>query len=139
MILLYQLHWSHYVEKVRWALDFKGIEWQAVDVDPFSKREMRHLQCKTKLDTGRQEYTVPTIHDQTTGTILSESSNIVEYLERTYPSPPLHTGDEVNRWMLWFDSAVGLAARRLAYTQVALEHPGALAGLFMPQLPAGGF
>src|SRR3954471_16546964 len=66
MILLYQLHWSHYVEKVRWALDFKGVEWQAVEVNPFSKREMRHLRCKTKLDDGRNEYTVPTIHDQAT-------------------------------------------------------------------------
>jgi hypothetical protein len=61
MILLYQLHWSHYVEKVRWALDFKGVEWQAVEVNPFNKREMRQLRCKTKLDNGRNEYTVPTI------------------------------------------------------------------------------
>src|SRR3569833_1947641 len=84
MILLYQLHWSHYVEKVRWALDFKGVEWQGVDVDPFSKREMRHLRCKTQLDNGGREYTVPTIHDQATGAILSESSTIVEYLEQAY-------------------------------------------------------
>jgi glutathione S-transferase len=38
MITLYQLHWSHYVEKVRWALDYKNVEWSAVDVDPFTKR-----------------------------------------------------------------------------------------------------
>lgn len=137
MILLYQLHWSHYVEKVRWALDFKGVDWQGVDVDPFSKREMRHLRCKTKLDNGRKEYTVPTIHDQRTGTILSESSSIIEYLERTYPVPSLHLNDEAKRWMLWFDSAVGLASRRLAYTQIALEHPGILTSLFLPKLPAG--
>ena len=138
MILLYQLHWSHYVEKVRWALDFKGVEWQGVDVDPFSKREMRHLRCKTQLDNGGREYTVPTIHDQATGAILSESSTIVEYLEQAYPAPSLHLDAEVKRWMLWFDSTVGLPARRLAYTQVALEHPGILTGLFLPKLTAGG-
>jgi glutathione S-transferase len=137
VIILYQLHWSHYVEKVRWALDFKGVEWQAVDVDPFSKREMRHLQCKTTLATGRKEYTVPTIHDQATGAILSESSAIVEYLEQTYPTPSLHLNDEVMRWMRWVDSVVGLAARRLAYTQIVLEYPDILTGLFIPKLPAG--
>jgi len=46
MITLYQLHWSHFVE-VRWALDYKGIEWSAVDVDPFTKQQMRHLRCQT--------------------------------------------------------------------------------------------
>ena len=139
MILLYQLHWSHYVEKVRWALDFKGVEWQAVEVNPFSKREMRHLRCKTQLDNGRKEYTVPTIHDQATGAVLSESSSIVEYLEQTHPAPSLHLSDEVKRWMLWFDSTLGLAARRLAYTQIALEHPAILTGLFLPEIPADSF
>jgi hypothetical protein len=32
LITLYQLHWSHYVEKVSWALDYKGIDWRAVEV-----------------------------------------------------------------------------------------------------------
>jgi glutathione S-transferase len=40
MITLYLHHWSHYVEKVRWALDYKGVRWTAVEVEPFSKREM---------------------------------------------------------------------------------------------------
>lgn len=131
MITLYQLHWSHYVEKVRWALDFKGVEWRAVDVDPFSKREMRNLPCRSTL--------VPTIHDQATGATLGESSSIIEYLEQTYPTPPLFSGNsaEVRRWMLWLDSTLGLAARRLAYTQMALEHPAYLSSLFIPNIPAG--
>jgi|SRR5882757_11142 len=132
MITLYQLHWSHYVEKVRWALDFKGVEWQAVDVDPFSKREMRHLECQATL--------VPTIHDQTTGAMLGESTSIIEYLEQTCPTPPLYAGnrDEIKRWMLWLDSTLGLGARRLAYTQLALEYPGYLPSLFLPKMSARG-
>jgi len=40
--------------------------------------------------------------------------------------------------MLWLDSTLGLAARRLAYTQVALENPGYLAELFVPRLVRPG-
>lgn len=139
MITLYQLHWSHFVEKVRWALDYKGLEWTAVEVDPFSKRQMHHLPCKLTLESGRALYAVPTIHDENTNAVVGDSSKILEYLERAYPSPSLYPQDagecgEVMRWMLWLDSTLGLAARRLAYTQIALEHPGILASLFIPHV-----
>lgn len=139
MITLYQLHWSHYVEKVRWALDFKGLKWSAADVDAFTKREMHHLRCKLTLDSGRSVYAVPTIHDGDTNAVVGDSSKILEYLERTYPTPALYPAEvtdcaEVTRWMLWLDSTLGLAARRLAYTQIALEHPAILGGLFVPHI-----
>lgn len=143
MITLYQLHWSHYVEKARWALDFKRVEWKPVDVDPFTKREMRHLQSRTTLDSGKRIHTVPTISDDATGAVVAGSSEILLYLERTYPDPPLfpsdtHERDQVTRWMLWLDSTLGLAARRLTYTHIALEHPGYLAELFLPHVFAPG-
>jgi glutathione S-transferase len=139
MITLYQLHWSHYVEKVRWALDFKGVGWRAIDIDAFTKREMQHLSRKTTLDSGRQLYTVPTIHDDSTGAVVGESSEILSYLEQTYPTPPLYPDEltqrnEVVQWMVWLDSTLGLAARRLAYTQIALEYPRLLGQLFVPGL-----
>ena len=139
MITLYQLHWSHYVEKVRWALDYKGLKWSAVDVDAFTKRQMHHLGCKLTLDSGRSLYAVPTIHDHDTNAVIGDSSKILEYLERTYPAPALYPAkvgeyNEVRRWMLWLDSSLGLAARRLGYTQIALEHPGILASLFVPHI-----
>jgi glutathione S-transferase len=139
MITLYQLHWSHYVEKVRWALDYKGLDWSAVDVDAFTKRQMHHLPCKLTLHSGRTLYAVPTIHDEHRNIAVGDSSKILEYLEQTYPTPPLYPGDvseysEVTRWMLWLDSTLGLAARRLGYTQIALEHPGILASLFIPHV-----
>lgn len=139
MITLYQLHWSHFVEKVRWALDYKGLAWTAVDVDAFTKRQMHHLGCKLTLESGRTLYTVPTIHDEHTGAVVGDSAKILEYLERTYPNPPLYPEDvgergEVTQWMLWLDSTLGLGARRLGYTQIALEHPGILACLFIPHV-----
>jgi glutathione S-transferase len=143
MITLYQLHWSHYVEKVRWALDYKGLEWRAVEVEPFSKRQMQHLPCKTTLDSGSRLHTMPTIHDERTGAMLGESSAILAYLERQYPSPALYPDsppdrDEVLRWLPWLDTEIGLPARRLAYTQIALEYPGYLAELFLPHLAPKG-
>jgi len=143
MITLYQLHWSHYVEKVRWALDYKKVEWSAVDVDPFTKRQMRHLRCKLTLDSGREMYSVPTIHDHATDSAIGDSSSILDYLERTYPEPALYPSDaadqhEVTRWMRWLDSTLGLAARRLGYTQIALEHPAILASLFIPGMAHAG-
>jgi len=143
MITLYQLHWSHYVEKVRWALDYKNVEWSAVDVDPFTKRQMQHLPCKLMLDSGRGMYSVPTIHDHATGSVIGDSSKILEYLEKTYPTPALYPSDaaerhEVVRWTLWLDSTLGLAARRLGYTQIAVEHPAILASLFIPDMSGAG-
>jgi glutathione S-transferase len=143
MITLYQLHWSHYVEKVRWALDYKAVAWQAVDVDPFTKQQMRHLPCKTKLDAGGQLRTVPAIHDAATGCVVGDSTEILEYLERTYPTPALYPAaaeksEEVARWMLWLDSTLGLTARRLAYTQIAVEYPELLADLFVPHIASVG-
>ena len=144
MITLYQLHWSHFVEKVCWALDYKGIAWTAVDVDPFTKREMQHLPCRATLETGQRAYIVPAIHDASTGAVVSESSVIIDYLERSYPTTPLlfpaseQARSEVERWMRWLDSTLGLAARRLAYTQIVLEHPGLIGELFMPHLAKGG-
>lgn len=144
MITLYQLYWSHYVEKVRWALDYKGVPWRAVDVDPFTKREMRHLRCQKKVGSVARLFTVPTIEDDSTGAVVDESSEILGYLERSYPTPALYPAEpeqhaEVARWTVWLDSTLGLAARRLAYTQIAMEQPGLIAELFAPQIagPAG--
>jgi len=137
MITLYQFHWSHFVEKVRWALDFKQCAWSAVDVDPFTKKQLRQLST-----SGGQQLYVPMIHDDVTGTVVAESSAILRYLETTYPAPALFPADEsqrqeVERWLTWLDSTVGLATRRLAYTQIVLEQPGYLVDLFIPQLANG--
>lgn len=41
MIELYKLQWSHYVEKARWALDFKQLPWCGIEVVAFTKKEMQ--------------------------------------------------------------------------------------------------
>jgi glutathione S-transferase len=134
MITLYQIHFSHYVEKVRWALDYKGLPWRPIEIDPFTKRQMQHLP-KSTLGSGQRLHTVPAIHDEASGAMVGDSSEILIYLERQYPAPPLYPEDaadrdKVSRWVTWLDCELGLASRRLFYAQLALEHPGYLAELF---------
>ena len=142
MITLYQLHWSHFVEKIRWALDYKGLDWSVVDVDAFTKRQMYHLECKLTLDSGRSLYTVPTIQDEATNAMIGDSAKFWSIwsghirLPRYTPRTSANVA-KVTRWMLWLDSTLGLAARRLGYTQIALEHPGILASLFVPHMVGG--
>jgi len=135
MIELYKLHWSHYVEKVRWALDFKQLPWRGIDIVAFTKKEMQRFECAQ---------TVPLIHDTTTGVAISDSSPIIRYLDETYPEHALLPSDPVEReeawqWMLRLDSTLGLHARRLGYTQLIMEYPNALSRLFMPNVAGGLF
>jgi len=135
VIELYKLHWSHYVEKVRWALDFKKLPWRGIDIVAFTKKEMRRFDCPQ---------TVPLIHDTATGVAISDSSPIIRYLDETYPEHALIPSDPVERetvwqWMLRLDSTLGLHARRLGYTQVIMECPNILSTLFMPSVCGGLF
>jgi len=135
MIELYKLHWSHYVEKVRWALDYKQLPWRGIDIVAFVKEEMRKFDCPQ---------TVPLIHDTHTGVAISDSSPIMRYLDETYPAHPLFPSDPAQReqvwqWMLRLDSTLGLYARRLGYTQVIMECPQVLAALFLPNVYGGRF
>ncbi|MGC1547754.1 MAG: glutathione S-transferase family protein [Rhodanobacter sp.] len=135
MIDLYKLHWSHYVEKVRWALDFKRLPWRGIDIVAFTKKEMQRFNCAQ---------TVPLILDTATGVAISDSSPIIRYLDETYPEHALLPADPAEReavwqWMLRLDSTLGLHARRLGYTQVIMECPKILSQMFMPNVLGGLF
>ena len=135
MIELYRLHWSHYVEKVRWALDFKQLPWRGIDIVAFTKKEMQRFDCVQ---------TVPLIHDTVRGVAISDSSPIIRYLDETYPERALLPLDPTEReaawqWMLRLDSTLGLHARRLGYTQVIMECPNILSQLFMADVCSGLF
>jgi glutathione S-transferase len=135
MIELYKLHWSHYVEKVRWALDFKQLPWHGIEVVAFIKKELERFDCVP---------TFPLIHDTGTGMAISDSSPIIRYLDETYRAHPLFPADpalreEAWQWMLRLDSTLGLHGRRLGYTQVIMECPDTLAQLFMANVAGGLF
>lgn len=137
MLTLYQLPISHYCEKVRLALEWKGINYQVVNVNPLTRRQMRHLQVSSGA-------VFPTIEDDThpnekTGqpTVLSDSSPILRWLDEFYPQGPrLFPGDsgrqrEIYHQLVELDTALGIPARRLGYTQLLLECPDRLAGILL--------
>lgn len=77
--------------KARVALTFKGLtfktEWlQLPDIEPRLK-EIGAEPTSTGKD-GSPPYTVPVIHDHSTGRIVSDSMRIARYLDETYPDRP---------------------------------------------------
>ena len=76
-ITLYRLQACPFCERVVRTLDDLGIEYRSRFVEPMhSERDI------VKRLTGKR--TVPAVVDEETGVTMSESANIVAYLERTY-------------------------------------------------------
>jgi glutathione S-transferase len=128
--VLWHLKVSHYNEKARWALDYKGI--------PHVRRAAipgRHASIAQSLGAGR---TFPVL--ELDGEVLGDSTLIIHALERRHPDPPLYPADPADtRRALeiedFFDEQFGPYLRFLV-----LEHmlPDArlLLGAFAPDLSA---
>lgn len=72
-------------------MNYKSIpyrtEWiEYPDIEPHSKK--LGIKPTGKKPDGTPFYTLPAIHDPSTGTSLAESFLIAEYLEETYPTTP---------------------------------------------------
>lgn len=135
MITLYELHWSHYCEKIRWALDYKKIPWGKINICAFSKKQMKEF-----AQDGR--YLVPFIVDDVKSIALGDSSPILRYLDENYFDSPIFPQEEAEKeWMyqalIELDTKLGIAGRRLGYSQIILENPGILAQLFVPAALGG--
>jgi glutathione S-transferase len=86
-ITVYRLEACPFCERVVRTLDELGIPYRSRFVEAMhSERDV------VKRLTGKR--TVPAIVDETTGVTMSESANIVEYLERTYGDRAGTTGAE---------------------------------------------
>lgn len=75
----------------RYSLNYKGLPYKTVwieypDVEPTLKK-IGAPPTGRKLD-GSPLYTIPTIYDDSTGTAITDSALIAEYLDETYPSTP---------------------------------------------------
>jgi glutathione S-transferase len=90
MITLYDFGNSVCCQKVRITLCEKGLEWQAIKVDLFSSQQYDPAYLKLN-----PKGVVPTlVHD---GTPIIESTLICEYLDDTFPDPPLIPKDPAQR------------------------------------------
>lgn len=117
MIKLYQFPISHYCEKARWALDFKGVPYEAVNLIPGL-----HVPVMKRL-TGRTS--VPVLADG--NTIIAGSDRILDYLDQAYPQPALMPVDAeqqqaVREWEAFADRDIGPHVRRYCY-HTLLNHP----------------
>jgi glutathione S-transferase len=85
------------VERVALALAYKGVEVEWVDVDPDDRSPV--------VELSSQEL-VPVL--EADGEVVSDSTRILEWLERRFPEPALYPGDparraEVEVFVDWFN------------------------------------
>ena len=75
----------------RYILNLKGIpyktEWvEFPDIEPLCKK--LGISPTSKNADGSDRYTLPAIHDPSTGVYIADSIPIAEYLDKTYPDTP---------------------------------------------------
>ena len=121
---LWQFRASHYNEKVRWALDWKGIRYERRSLLPGP-----HVPVVLWL-TGQKS--VPVL--QLGGETIADSTRIIAALEDRYPERPLYPADpDVRRRALeleeWFDDEIGPHVRRCVF-HAALDDTDFVLGLF---------
>lgn len=130
MIELLQFRHSPYNEKVRWALDLKGVAHRRRSLLPGP-----HLITVRRL-TGRT--TTPVLMDD--GRPIDESARIVEWLDARYEKPALLPRDpalreEALRIQRWFDDEITPRLRR-AVLDALLRQPSYFARMFADGAPA---
>jgi len=107
MLYLYQFELCHYCEKVRFILDYKGLDYEKIEVTPgVGQLELLRLSGKTK---------VPVLKDGET--IISDSTDIAFYLERKYPQPALLPENSLEKGQCllieaWGDESIGMSSRK---------------------------
>lgn len=129
--VLWQIRISHYSEKVRWALAYKGVEHESRAPPPGV-----HMLVALALTRGRHK-TFPLL--QLDGETVGDSTAIIEALERRYPEPPLYPEDREQRRRAleledWFDEELGPHLRLLVWHE-ATRDPEQLAEAVAPDIP----
>jgi glutathione S-transferase len=107
---LWQFRFSMYPEKTRWALDYKGV--------PHLRHSLLPGPHVAQLSLRFGQKAMPILrHD---GRVLKNSAAALDYVERTFPDPPLYPADPAQRARAleiqrWLDDEVGPPLRRAAF------------------------
>ncbi len=128
--VLWHLKVSHYNEKARWALDYKGL--------PHARRAVeagRHQKVAKKLSGGT---TLPVL--ELNGKAIGDSTEIIAELERIRPQPALYPADPAERQRALeledhFDEELGPYSRLLAVHH-AFKDKRLGFDMFVPDMPA---
>ena len=130
--VLWHISFSHYNEKVRWALDYKGVE--------HDRREAfggTHPAVALALTRGRSK-TFPVL--DLDGRRIGDSTAIIAELERRWPDPPLYPEDAAERRRAleledWFDEELGPHLRLLVFHELSQDRDriGTIAATQVPE------
>ncbi len=129
MLELYQFELSHYCEKVRFVLDYKGLPYRKVEVTPgLGQLDLYRL-------SGQRQ--VPVLKDG--GTVIADSTAIVEYLEHEYSDRPVIPTDSPEQGLClileeWADASIGLNARKALIGSLG-QNAAFPAALLPPETP----
>jgi glutathione S-transferase len=120
--VLWHLDISHFNEKARWALDYKGIPHERRSVFP-GMQEIRARALRGGTST------LPVI--EIDGIRIGDSTRIIEELERRWPEPALYPADPDERRRAleledFFDEQCAHDLRRVIFHSL-LEHPELMA------------
>ena len=123
--VLWHIEISHYNEKARWALDYKGVAHRRRAPMPGVLHPVVAL-AKTRKPT----FPILDIDGETIG----DSTRIIETLERRYPEPPLYPADPDERRRAleledFFDEEVAPYLRRLMFWEMSRDRERASDGL----------
>ncbi|MDX6697650.1 MAG: glutathione S-transferase [Solirubrobacteraceae bacterium] len=115
--VLWHIEISHYNEKARWALDYKGVPHRRRAPQPGVLHPLVAL-VKTRRPT------FPVL--ELDGDAIGDSTRIIGALEHRYPDPPLYPSDPAQRRRAleledFFDEEVAPDVRRLAFYEISLD------------------
>jgi glutathione S-transferase len=122
--VLHQFPYSHFNEKARWGLDWKGVRHRRVTYLPGPHfRPIRRLSGQTATPVLELD-----------GVVIPGSAAILDALERRFPERPLLPADPVLRARALelqrrFDDEFGPAVRTAVFS-VLIEEPGYLCRIF---------
>jgi glutathione S-transferase len=115
---LWQIDVSHYSEKIRWALAWKGVEHRRRSPVPGV-----HIPVALWFTRGSTT-TFPIL--SLDGRMIGDSTAILAALEQRYPEPPLYPADPEQRRHAveledFFDEELGPAIRQLAWHELGQD------------------
>ena len=107
MLELYQFELSHYCEKVRFFLDYKGLAYRKIEVVPGVG------QIDVMRMSGQRQ--VPVLKDGSQ--VIADSTAIADYLDKQYPDRPLIPTEPKLRGLCllmeqWADQSLGASAHQ---------------------------
>ncbi len=120
--VLWHIPVSHYNEKARWALAYKGVEHERRAPPPGL-----HIPIAMAVTRSTRSMTFPVL--QLDGRGIGDSTAIIAALEQRYPEPPLYPEDPAERVRAleledYFDEQLGPQLRLLAWHELTTSDDG---------------